>query len=107
MATSIQQVVSELLSDHPEICGKLSARLNLNFANELREANVCFHDSHEVRPEFRTVFTTTDVADFLSGFYGASCQAEITKENFHLTFPYPANAAAFWKCVQQRRTDVV
>ena len=89
-----------MLSQHPEIVTELSKRLRLLYFEEKdSEGNVCFISSKEVRPEFRETFTSADVTYYLIGLFKTSTAAEIVKENFHLNFPYPSNADAFWQQV--------
>lgn len=64
------------------------------------EGNVCLIESDEVRPEFREVFTSADVGNYLSAVFGESFNIEVSKENFHLNFPYPTNAESFWMLVE-------
>ena len=104
MSTSVFNATYKTLSQHPEVVTELSKRLYLPYLETKEsEGNVCFINTEEVRPEFRETFTPEDVALYLIGLFKTSAVTEITKENFHLYFPYPQNADVFWQQVEQGR----
>jgi len=93
----ILNITSKILSQYPDVVAELSRRLRLPYLETKdSEGNVCYMNSEEVRPEFREIFTTEDVAFYLIGFFKVSSVKEVSNENFHLHFPYPENADAFW-----------
>ena len=108
MSPSILNATYKLLSQHPEVVAELSKRLRLPYleTND-NEGNVCFINSEEVRPEFRQVFTSQDVAYYLVGLFDGSAAIEISKENFHLNIPYPQNANAFWQKAELGRLEKI
>ena len=66
-----------------EIIKQISEKLQLSFINEEemeRIGEVCFANSPEVRPEFRLVFTSKDVLDYLySVLYSTEFHEEFEK----------------------------
>lgn len=102
MSQSILDATYKMLNQHPEVVKELSRRLHLPYIEHKdSEGNLCFINNNEVRAEFRETFTSADVTHYLVGLLKTSIVAEITKENFHLIFPYPQNAKSFWQQVEQ------
>ena len=96
----------EILNQHPEVIAELSRRLRLPYMEmKDNDSNVCFVNSEEVRPEFRQVFRSPDVAYYLIGLLKTSIATALSKEIFHLQFPYPNNADDFWSEVEKGRID--
>lgn len=95
--------VAPSLVINPEIIQQISKKLQLSFIKEEdleRTGEVCFANSPEVRPEFRTVFTSKDVLDYLYAvLYSGKFHNEFEK---HLktdlkSIPIPADIFIFCK----------
>ncbi len=81
-------------------------RLSLAFVSEmLPDPNVCFANSEEVRPEFKSTFYPIDVFNYVIGV--------INSRDFVKTYgdfpqnipriPYPKNPDTFWRMAEQGR----
>lgn len=101
----ISSQVQQIVNDHPEIVDELSGRLELVFLDQRDdEGNLCFMDNDEVRPEFRTLFTATDVKYYLIGLFASGISTEAN--NLTDDFPFPENATSFWKYVSEGRNTL-
>lgn len=99
---SILRSTHQVLCRHPHVIGELEKRLSLSY-QEVKdsEGNVCFMTSEEVRIEYRVAFNSTDVAYYLFAIFQEAASAELANEGFHLKFPFPDSAIAFWKIVER------
>ncbi|WP_339609222.1 hypothetical protein [uncultured Roseivirga sp.] len=62
-------------------------------------SNVCFAESEELRPEFRSSYTSTDLIHYI---YADLANAEQTDL---MNITYPKNTAQFWALVAQGQTE--
>jgi hypothetical protein len=77
---------------HEAFIGNMIGRLGIFYkGNSGTESNVCFANSRDLRPEFRTSFRKTDVIYYLSAFLPGS---DVNLESDEV--PFPENVAAFW-----------
>ena len=110
MRATIRQQVQPLLhrasvnnlsgGQHTHAVGNLlSGKLHLTYNPEPSSHEVCFADSYEVRPEFRTSFRTADLIDY--GY--AMVFSEVFKHEFNdlltqnFSIPAPPDVQFFWK----------
>lgn len=74
---------------------EMAARLNLTFQeSNSSENNLCFANSVDVRPEFRTFYTKTDIVHYV-----CAC---LDKDLYELApdeVPFPASTTTFWEGV--------
>ena len=88
----------------PEIAENFADSLGLTFIHQKEyEGNVCLSNSHEIRSEFKEIFTSTDVANYIYAICYSSAYREkhldLSKENFQ-NIPIPTDRVKFWKLVQ-------
>ena len=77
----------------------LSKLLQLTYIARQSEGRVCFAESAELRPEFRTFFTTQDLKYYILGAVSKNDVEETGKtksSGFEICIPYPAHADEFW-----------
>ena len=90
---------------NPEIIHQIATKLSLTFITEKEissEGEVCFANSPEVRPEFRTTFAPIDILDYIYAVMHSLTYREKYKEFLKIDFqriPYPKDAVSFWKLV--------
>lgn len=94
---------NKIVNLNTTIINEIAARLGLLFTNEKEaESEVCFINSVEVRPEFRSSFAIIDILDYIYAvLYSATYRQKGTaflKTNF--LAPYPKDTVAFWKLVK-------
>lgn len=91
---------------NPEIVKQIATNLGLAFTNQKEqqtEGEVCFMNSPEVRPEFRTTFAAIDILDYIYAVLHSPIYREKYKEFLKIDFlkvPYPKDPATFWKLVE-------
>lgn len=83
-----------------ELIKNFEQNLSLTFIKEkesLRQGEVCFMNSPEVRPEFRISFTTIDIFDYVYAILYSSSYREKYKMKVFPQVPYPTDASTFWR----------
>lgn len=74
----------------------MATSLNLNYLeSNTYQSNLCFANNRGLRPEFRTVFTKTDVIYYVN--------AVLQKDYFDIKsdqVPFPNNDTIFWELVK-------
>lgn len=84
---------------NPEIINQISDCLGLQLISEKQtEANVCFINSTELRPEFRQSFTSMDVLDYCYAVLHLSIN-KISAIN-SASIPITSESSVFWKLVK-------
>lgn len=74
------------------IIHEFEKKLSLTFVPEkLPDSNVCFANSGEVRPEFKSTFGPVDIFDYLLAILNSPIV-----QNDLLHVPYPKNDDSFW-----------
>ena len=86
-------------ADASKIIAVLQTRLNLTFVDDSQEANLCYVNSEEVRPEFKQAFSGKDIDNYITGFLHSKNLSKSNREFTPQDFPYPEDDAAFWKLV--------
>ncbi|WP_339700646.1 hypothetical protein [uncultured Roseivirga sp.] len=76
-------------------------KIGLTFRPDNPEGSsiVCFAESEELRPEFRSSYTSTDLIHYI---YADLTNAEQTDL---MNITYPKNTAQFWALVAQGQTE--
>ncbi|WP_227009038.1 type ISP restriction/modification enzyme [Christiangramia fulva] len=87
-----------------KIVEQISQKLGLEFlAEEPGEGEVCFAESKELRPEFKTYFTPLDLLDYIYAVLHSPTYRETYKEFLKIDFPrvpYPEAQEKFWQLVK-------
>lgn len=85
-----------------QIVSVFAAKTGLLFDSMPQPGNLCFAGNPELRDEYTTTFTATDVLDFTFAMLYALHNHEITvlSEQHHQPIPYPQDATVFRSLVQ-------
>lgn len=86
-----------------DLTNQISQKLKLTFISE-KETNchVCFANNPELRNEFRTTFSKTDILDYMNAISYSSRYNNKNKSILIIDFknmPIPTNPDIFWKLV--------
>ena len=96
----ILKTVDKLASDSEFISG-LETKLDLDFVPEKVTGNLCFaNNSDEIRDDFKQVFTSADLSDYLYAVLHSQLYQKRNEESSKLhspNFPYPKDTETFWK----------
>ncbi|HCW05891.1 MAG TPA: hypothetical protein DGG95_00805 [Cytophagales bacterium] len=104
---SLHRVLQKTWRNHPKIIQELSRILSLPYQGEKKsDSNVCLIESEEIRPEFREVFTSTDVSYYIYSIKRGSSFNGFIEKDLPIDFPYPQNSEAFWKAVMDGKNLV-
>ena len=82
---------------------KLEKHLNLIYVFESTgEGRVCFAESEELRPDFKTTFTVQNFDDYLSALKKLEhlFEADLSEKN-NEGFRFPKNTEVFWAMVEK------
>ena len=80
---------------HADFLNEMADRLELNYdESESTASSVCFANSKEVRPEFRTIFSRKDIIQYVVACLKKNC-FELDSDEI----PFPMNVSAFWLAV--------
>ncbi|TDD98684.1 type ISP restriction/modification enzyme [Flavobacterium cellulosilyticum] len=86
-----------------EITNKIAKQLGLTFVPEKEaEGNVCMANSNEVRPEFREIFSTIDLLDYIYAALHSPTNQEKNKEianSDYIKISFPKDTKTFWESV--------
>lgn len=77
----------------------LKIGLTLRPDNPEGSSNVCFAETEELRPEFRSSYTSTDIANYIFADLNNSKQPDLMKITF------PKSTEHFWVLVAQEQTE--
>ena len=103
-----QQLVNSIvqyISTRTNIIRQHVEKLGLTFLNEnvTAASNVCFASCPEVRDEYKTTCTTTDLLNYIYALLHSSAYRESRQELFPIGFhqiTYPKESITFWKLVK-------
>lgn len=88
----------------PQLVEDLSRHLELTFIPEkLSGRNVCLANAEEVRPEYRTTFSSSDLLNYFYAVLHSPAYREKYKEFQKVDLsrmPYPKVVVAFWRLVE-------
>lgn len=87
---------------NPQIVSVFAAKTGLLFDSMPQPGNLCFAGNPELRDEYTTTFTATDVLDFTFAMLYALHNHDITgvSEQQQMPIPYPQDAVVFRRQVQ-------
>lgn len=95
--------ITNTIANSDEITGRFEKRLGIEFININRvEPNLCYIESEEVRDEYKTTFTQSDILNYIYAMQHSSLPT--IKENvvggMTMLIPYPKDTNIFWKLVR-------
>lgn len=77
---------------HDAFIADITGQLGLMYGESSgNKSNVCFANSRDLRPEYRTTFEKADLAHYICAFLPGE-DANLESDEI----PFPENAAAFW-----------
>lgn len=90
----------------PSMLTAFEKRLGLSLEGEaIRSGKVCFANTDEVRPEFRTTFTA---GEFLCYIFALLVQTEnLAGKTREIVLPFPEGPEHFWHLVQRGQEEKV
>lgn len=97
-------VTSNATSISDEMANRFEKRMGIEFINNIDKAepNLCYIESDEVRDEYRTTFSQSDILNYSYAMQHSS-QQTVEKNVFNginMLIPYPKDANIFWKLVR-------
>ncbi len=96
-------ITNNIANMSDEIADRFEKRLGIEFIKINRvEPNLCYIESEEVRDEYKTTFTQSDILKYIYAMQHSSLPA--IKENvaggMNMLIPYPKDTNIFWKLVR-------
>ena len=86
-----------------EVVNEIAEKLGLTFVfDKETESNVCFINSPEIRDDYKSTFTTTDILDYFYAVLQTPAYSRyLNSRNFDFShIPHPNDPDVFWKCVR-------
>jgi hypothetical protein len=87
------------ITDEMMRCFENSIGIELSKEAPVQHPNLCYIESEEVRDEYRTTFTQSDILNYIYAMQHSSSQtkSEMVLPGVNGTIPYPKNSITFWK----------
>lgn len=93
------EVTLQEFTFNPSVISELENKLALNFERgAVTNGKVCFANTGEVRPDFRTTFTSAELLNYIYALVPSS-ETNFKNEQ-ELYLPFPENPEQFWKMVR-------
>ncbi len=87
----------------PEVLRRVEEELKLTYVIENSEGNVCMANNSEVRDEYRDVFNTEDLQNYLYAVLHSSVNCTKYRNTLNpeiFQIPFPSDQEQFWKLVR-------